>query len=63
MRRRRRSQSNGNSERWRRLDVILAVETRMDDRVRGVTRALAEDPAVARTLTALKAAIRSSAFR
>jgi len=43
--------------------VILAVETRMDDWVRGVTRALAEDPAVARTLTALKAAIRSSAFR
>ncbi len=46
----------------RRLDVILAVETRMGDQVRGVTRALAEDPAVSQTSTALKAAVRSSAF-
>ena len=46
----------------RRPDVILAVETRMGDQVRGVTRALTEDPAVARTSTTLKAAVRSSAF-
>ncbi|MDP3493512.1 MAG: GNAT family N-acetyltransferase, partial [Hyphomonadaceae bacterium] len=46
----------------RRLDVILAVETRMGDQVRGVTRALTEDPALARTSTALKAAVQASAI-
>ena len=46
----------------RRLDVILAVETRMSDQVRGVTRALTEDPAMARTSTALGAAVRGAAF-
>ena len=39
----------------RRLDVILAVETRMGDQVRGVTRALAEDPAVAQASMQLDA--------
>jgi len=46
----------------RRLDVILAVETRMGDQVRGVTRALTEDPALARTSTALKAAVQAGAI-
>ncbi len=45
----------------RRLDLILAVETRVGDQVRGVTRALTEDPAMARTSTALGAAVRGAA--
>jgi CelD/BcsL family acetyltransferase involved in cellulose biosynthesis len=46
----------------RRLDVILAVETSMGAQARGLVRALGEDPAMARTSTALKAAVRTSAF-
>lgn len=46
----------------RRMDVILAVETRMADQVRGVTRALTEDPALVCTSTALAAAVQVSAI-
>lgn len=46
----------------RRMDVVLAVETRMADQVRGVTRALTEDPALVCTSTALAAAVQASAI-
>jgi CelD/BcsL family acetyltransferase involved in cellulose biosynthesis len=46
----------------RRLDIILAVETSMSGQLRGVRRALGEDRAFSRTSTALKAAMRASAF-
>lgn len=46
----------------RRMDVILAVETRMADQVRGITRALTEDPALMCTSTALAAAVQASAI-
>ena len=44
------------------MDVILAVETRMADQVRAVTRALTEDPALVCTSTALAAAVQASAI-
>lgn len=46
----------------RRMDVILAVETRVEDQVRGLARAIGEDPALSRTTEAIKAAVRASAF-
>jgi len=46
----------------RRLDVILAVETSMGGQLRGVRRALGEDPAVDRTRVALTAALRVVPF-
>lgn len=46
----------------RRLDVILAVETSMGGQLRGVRRALGEDPAIGRTRTALEAALRVAPF-
>lgn len=46
----------------RRLDVILAVETSLGGQVRGLARALGEEPAVARTSAAIGAAARASAF-
>jgi CelD/BcsL family acetyltransferase involved in cellulose biosynthesis len=46
----------------RRLDVILAVETSMGGQLRGVRRALGEDPAVDRTRVALAAALRVAPF-
>ena len=46
----------------RRLDVILAVETSMGGQLRGVRRALNEDPAVDRTRVALTAALRVASF-
>ncbi|MDP3737197.1 MAG: GNAT family N-acetyltransferase [Hyphomonadaceae bacterium] len=46
----------------RRLDVILAVETSLGGQVRGLARALGEDPAMARTSAAIRAAARASAF-
>ena len=46
----------------RRLDVILAVETSTGGQLRGVRRALGEDPAIGRMRTALKAALRVAPF-
>jgi hypothetical protein len=46
----------------RRLDVILAVETSMGGQLRGMRRALGEDPAVDRTRVALAAALRVAPF-
>jgi CelD/BcsL family acetyltransferase involved in cellulose biosynthesis len=46
----------------RRLDVILAVETRMGDQVRGLFRAIGEEPAVAGAGTMIRAGARASAF-
>jgi len=46
----------------RRMDVILAVETRMRDQVRGLARAIGEDPALVCTSTALAAAVQASAI-
>jgi CelD/BcsL family acetyltransferase involved in cellulose biosynthesis len=46
----------------RRLGVILAVETSMGGQLRGVRRALNEDPAVDRTRVALTAALRVASF-
>jgi len=46
----------------RRMDIILAVETRMGDQVRGLVRAFGEDPAMSQTTRALKAAVKASAF-
>jgi CelD/BcsL family acetyltransferase involved in cellulose biosynthesis len=46
----------------RRLDVILAVETRMSDQVRGLFRAIGEEPAVAGAGTAIRAGARASAY-
>lgn len=46
----------------RRLDVILAVETSVGGQLRGVRRALGEDPAIGHASTALRAAMRTSTF-
>lgn len=46
----------------RRMDVILAVETRMRDQMRGLARAIGEDPALVCTSTALAAAVQASAI-
>ena len=46
----------------RRLDVILAVETSTGGQLRGVRRALGEDPAIGRMRTALKAVLRVAPF-
>jgi CelD/BcsL family acetyltransferase involved in cellulose biosynthesis len=46
----------------RRLDVILAVETGVGGQLRGVQRALGEDPSIGRTRTALNAALRVAPF-
>jgi CelD/BcsL family acetyltransferase involved in cellulose biosynthesis len=46
----------------RRLDVILAVETRMQDQVRGLFRAIGEEPALAGAGTVIRAGARASAY-
>jgi CelD/BcsL family acetyltransferase involved in cellulose biosynthesis len=46
----------------RRLDVILAVETRMTDQMRGLIRAIGGEPAMARTGTVVRAGARASGF-
>lgn len=46
----------------RRMDVILAVETRMADQVRGMARAVGEDPALMATSVALAAAVQATAI-
>jgi hypothetical protein len=43
----------------RRLDVILAVETRMQDQVRGLFRAIGEEPALAGAGTVIRAGARA----
>lgn len=46
----------------RRMDIILAVETRMGDQVRGLARAIGSDAALNHTTRAVGAAMRASAF-
>jgi len=46
----------------RRLDVILPVETSIGGQLRGVRRALGQDPAIGRATTALKVALRVAPF-
>ncbi len=46
----------------RRLDVILAVETRMTEQMRGLLRAVGEEPVVAHTGVAIRAGARASGF-
>lgn len=44
------------------MDIILAVETRMGDQVRGLARAIGSDAALNHTTRAVGAAVRASAF-
>lgn len=46
----------------RRMDIILAVETRMGDQVRGLARAIGSDAALNHTTKAVRAAVQASAF-
>lgn len=44
----------------RRMEVILAVETRTSDQISGFLRAVGEEPAIKRTAAALKALVRAA---